>query len=234
RYPDEASRARFYGALRERASAIPGVLDAAVTNNVPLHRLTFGGFSIVGRLEPPADQATIADHSDGSPEFFRVMGLRMLAGRDFTPTDVERNAGSGDGVVIVNRAFAEKYLGADPLRERIRRQDAERAYQVIGVVADYRAAGVTAGPRPTVFFPGMATKQGMLLLRTKVAPESLTDAIRSSMAAADADLAAVQVDTVVGYLDRYVLSEPRFFTALVSAFALLALILALLGVYSVI
>src|SRR5262249_31790949 len=84
------------------------------------------------------------------------------------------------------------------------------------------------------FFPGMATTQGMLLLRTKVAPESLTDAIRSSMAAADADLSAVQVDTLVAYFDRYVLSEPRFFTALVSAFALLALILALLGVYSVI
>jgi putative ABC transport system permease protein len=234
RYPDDASRARFYEALRERASTIPGVLDAAVTNNVPLHRLTFGGFSIVGRPEPPADQPKIADHSNGSPEFFRVIGLRMLAGRDFTSADVERDAGIGDGVVIVNRAFAETYLGPDPLRERIRRQGSERAYQVVGVVADYRAAGVTAGPRPTFFFPGMAAQQGMLLLRTRVAPESLADAIRSTVAAVDPDLSAVQVDTVVGYFDRFVLSEPRFFAALVSAFALLALILALLGVYSVV
>jgi hypothetical protein len=86
-YPDGASQSRFFRTLMDRVRAIPGVTAASVVDQLPLHRVSASNFFIVGRPEPPTGSSPIADTAHVSPNYFSVIGLRLLAGRFFTDAD---------------------------------------------------------------------------------------------------------------------------------------------------
>jgi len=227
RYPDPPTRARFFDTLRERARSLPGVLEATVADALPMHRLTFTSFTIVGQPDPDPSSPLIADFAHIGADYFRTFGVPLLAGRDFSDAEI---AGALP-VAIVNRAFARKFLGErDPIGLQIRDQD--RAVQIVGVAADYREMGAERELRPQVFRPSVRSPGAMVIVRLAGPSKPTAQAVRSLVASMDRELAAGEVRTLEEWNDQFV-ADRRFSTMLLAIFAGLALVLALVGVYSV-
>src|SRR5262249_44013768 len=110
RYPDGAVRSRFFRSLMDRARAIPGVTEAAVVDNLPLHSVSASNFYIAGRPNPPPGSLPIADSADVSPGYFQMLGLRLEAGRFFTESDLADTEKDKEAVAIVNRAFVRQFF----------------------------------------------------------------------------------------------------------------------------
>jgi hypothetical protein len=156
-----------------------------------------------------------------------------LAGRDFTTADVERNArGKGDGVVIVNRAFCIKFFdGRIPIGERLLLDD-DRPFEIVGVAENFLVMGAYSDARPQFFEAGMDAPKGLLLLRTRVLPESLSDEIRAMLLSLDGELSVTQISDMDHELSE-ALADSRSIAVVMGVFAGLALLLAMIGVYSV-
>jgi putative ABC transport system permease protein len=118
RYPDEASRSRFFRALLDQARSLPGVTAAAVADNLPLHSVSAGNFYIAGRPDPPLDALPIADFANTSPNYLALLRLPILTGRPLTDADLEAterafaNPKGGEGFCVVNQALAHQFFGA--------------------------------------------------------------------------------------------------------------------------
>jgi putative ABC transport system permease protein len=176
----------------------------------------------------------MADYAQASPDYLRMIGMRLLAGRFFTANDLALNEKDGDGVVIVNEAWVKKFMdGEEPLGRRILNAGKKNAaYQIIGVVADYRPLGVENGPRPQIFWPNLKLNSASLLVRTQAAPETMVKPLQAAVAALDKSLPTNKIETMEHHLHPWV-SQRQFNTLLMSVFAGLALLLALIGVYGV-
>jgi putative ABC transport system permease protein len=233
RYPDAPSRARFLNELLTRARNMPGVTSAAITDTLPLHYVTMVTFNRADRPKQAAGKAPVTDVANISPGYLNVIGVPVLAGRPLTDADVARNNGKGDGVVLINQSFADTYLsGEDPLSVRLMLDGGSRAYQVVGVVKDFRALGAEEDVRPQYFRAGVDTARSMLVLRTAVPPESLAGDARALLWSLDKELVTADVGTMEAFIDRSL--ELRWFgLVLLAAFAALALLLAMIGIYSV-
>src|SRR5205814_2033158 len=167
RYPDDASRSRFFRHLIERARSIPGASVAGVIDNLPLHSLSIVNFIIAGRPEPNFESIPVADIGQVSPDALSVLGVRLEAGRLFTDADRAQAEKEGDRVVIVNRAFARQFFdGEDPIGKRLLTRDKKRASDIVGVVSDFRPMGVERGTRPQIFHPYLKLKTATLIMRT--------------------------------------------------------------------
>jgi len=227
RYPDPQGRARFFDTLRERARTLPGVLDATVADALPMHRLTFTSFTIVGQPDPDPKAPLIADFAYIGADYFRTFGVPLLAGRNFSDAEIV----SALPVAIVNRAFARKFMGGrDPIGQQIRVQD--RAVPIVGLAADYREMGAEGELRPQVFRPSVRSPGAMVIVRLAGQATPTAQAVRSLVASMDRELAAGQVRTLEEWNAEF-LADRRFSTVLLTIFAGLALLLALVGVYGV-
>ena len=233
RYPDAASRSRFFREVMERARAVPGVMAAAVVDNLPLHRVTMSNFSIAGRPDPPITSLPLADTAHVSPDYFQAIGLRLEAGRFFTASDLTLAEQDKDAVVIVNQTFARQFFsGQDPLGARLFKDDRKHVNQIIGVVADYRPMGAEMGTRPQIFWPYLKLNNATLIVRTASPPGSFARAIQQVVWTVDKDVPAEDVKSMDHYVDQW-LSQRKFNTLLLSVFAGLALVLAMIGIYGV-
>jgi putative ABC transport system permease protein len=239
RYPDGASQSRFFRSLLERVRNLPGVSDAALTDNLPLHRVSASNFSIAGRPDPPMNALPIADFASGSPNYLTLLRLPLLAGRGFTDADLETTERAaegpkgGDGVCIVNQAFARKFFqGESPIGQRLLDGDKAHGCRIVGMAADYRAMGPENGARPQIFRPSLRHGSASLVVRANGAAAAVASGIRNTVYGLDREL---KVDTLWP-LDHWVddwQSQRRFNTLLLAVFAGLALLLALAGIYSV-
>jgi predicted permease len=238
RYPQEFSNfpdgwARtfaFQRELLERVRAISGVRRAALALNDPLTAGFTNSFVIEGR-EADADQ--------GQPEvptrpvssgYFAAAGVPLVNGREFTDSD---DSGSPP-VVIINQAMADHYFpDVDPLGQRIRFWGTPRT--IVGVVGNERFNGLSEDPAPAMYPPmeQQPMRNGMLLVRTAGEPRDVLPALRSAIWSVDPDLAPFNVQTMGEALEDS-LAQQRFLAILLAAFAGLALLLALVGVYGVI
>jgi putative ABC transport system permease protein len=233
RYVDDAGRSRFFRAVLDRVRAVQGVTAAAVIDNLPLHQIADSNFYIAGRPEPSLQSLPIADTAHASPEYFRVIGLRLLAGRFFTDADQAFTEKDKDAVVIVNQAFARQFFpGEEPLGKRLLSPDKKHASEIVGVVADYRPMGVENGVRPQMFWPDLRLRSATLIVRTRTEPVSLAHSIQSAIWSLDKDVPADKVLSMDFYLDEWQ-SQRKFNTLLMGIFAGLALLLAMMGIYGV-
>jgi putative ABC transport system permease protein len=233
RYPDAASRNRFYDTLLPRVRAIPGVSLATVSTTLPLRAVNFTSFTIAGVPKPAnVNELPTADTAEVGSNYFSLMGLPVLQGRDFNPADSTRSRGKGDGTVLINRAFAETFFkGQNPLGQRLQLEN-DRPFEIVGVVENFLAMGALDDARPQFFRARTEASSSLLLLRTAVEPESLSDEVRSAVLSLDPELPVAKVKSMDGTI-REETSDPQFVVALMSAFAALALLLAMLGVHSV-
>ncbi len=232
-YPSGESRSRFFRELMMHARAVPGVAGVSVVDNLPLHRVSFVNFYIAGRPEPPKTSLPMADYAQSSPDYLGLIGMKLLAGRFFTENDLALNEKDRDGVVIVNEAWVRKFMnGEAPLGKRILNSGKKNAFEIIGVVADYRPMGAENGTRPQMFWPYLKLNSASLLVRTRAAPEGMIKSLQGAVAALDKSLPTNKVETMEHHL-HYWLSQRQFNTLLMSVFAALALLLAMIGVYGV-
>jgi len=233
RYRDDASRARFFRALLERANATPGIQSAAVVDNPPLHKIAMSNFSVQGRPDPPLNQLPIADKDHMSPGYFDLIGLRMEAGRAFTASDLVITEKGPNAVVIVNRAFARQFFpNENPVGHRLLNPDKKQASEIVGIVSDFRPMGVENGTRPTIFWPDLRLNAASLMIRSSSPTAALAAAVRDLVWSLDKELPATEVQPMKHYVDEW-LSQRRFNTFLLGVFAALALILGMLGIYGV-
>ena len=231
RYPREKLIA-FYEQLYRRLAALPGSPSAAWTDRVPLT----GGqapapVAIAGRSLPPLSQRPQANRHLVSPKYFSTLAIPIRAGRDFD----ERDNARVPHVVIVNETFARRYLpGEDPMGRTLITGMAQLPSQIVGVVADVRSTSLNTPPEADYFLPSFQRPEPFtnILVRTNVGPAAMTPVVREMLRAVDPDLPLLQPQALTTRIARTV-ADRKLALMLLGGFAALALILATLGVYSV-
>ncbi len=230
-YPDADGRARLLETIVDTARAVPGVSLASMGDALPLHRVSITSFEVVGQPPLPPGQFITADYANVLPGYLDVLGVPLLAGRSLTMGDVAAGRGTGEGAVAVNRAFVDTFLpSVDPLAQRLKIKD--RVYAIAGVVANFRALGAEEDVRPQFFLPGVNGETAILVLRSPLPADAVSVSLRNVLASVDENLSTARIRTMDDYVDEW-LQVRRFGLVLLSVFAGLALVLAMIGVNGV-
>ena len=234
RYREDGPVRDFSDHLIEQVQALPGVRAAAISNSLPPDETDFSSeFYIEGRPVPKA--ADIAFYGIVSPDYFKALQIPVTGGRVFTHSDTP----DAPRVAVINETFRHRFFGAeDPLRSRINTGSPSEPtwLQIIGVVGDVKYNGVTEDVQPLIYqsLDQRPTGGGFLLVKSEVNdPLSLVGSIRNEIKKLDPDLPVTNVATMEQRLSNAV-SQPRFRTTLIGLFAIVALILACVGIYGVI
>ncbi len=220
--------------IQERLAAVPGVDEVAVASDLPLD---FNSSSTrcypIETTHPAAEDGLIAGYSEAGPGFFRAMGIPQLRGRSFSEADRQ---GTGP-TVVVNETFAERFWpGEDPVGRQFAGFGRQRIYTVIGVVADGRYR--TLGEEQQAFF-WRAFHQfsdygsASIIVRSGLPPEQLLPTIRREVQDIDPELPIFNLRTVTQFRGL-MLFIPRLVGGMAAALGLLALVLAVTGLYGVI
>jgi putative ABC transport system permease protein len=234
KYKEDAQRAAFYSELVQRVKTLPGVQSAAVVNYVPLGGSNSSdAFLIEGTPEPPPGQENDGRYRVCTPDYFQTMGISILKGRSFTDQD---NAKSKP-VIIVNETLAQRYWpNGDALGKRIRFYGPlERApwMEIVGIVQDVKHE-LNLPVTPDYYLPHAQDSWNAMVLvaRTSVEPQSMAASIRQQVLAIDKDQPVFDVRTMheVRAISVAVYS---FGSATMGIFAIVALVLAAIGIYGV-
>jgi putative ABC transport system permease protein len=234
RYGDAARRLAFFEELERRLASRPGVASVAFANRLPLR----GGWSTGIQTERdaglrPAPFAD-ADAQAVSRGYFRTLGIPVLRGRLFEPSDRD----GAPYVAVVNEEFARRrFPGEDVLGKRFRRGDKAPWVTVVGVVASLRRDGPEGPQAPQVYFAAAQTalypvRLADVAVRGRSDAQGLVALVRSEVGALDAEQPLSRVMTLEAALARD-LAPRRFGLTLLGGFALVALVLTLVGVYGV-
>ncbi len=238
RYASSEATVQFYENVLDRLKAAPGVDTAAATSFVPVGGGGFGlgrVFLAEGWPEPPGGPDVGASWNVVTPDYFRTMGISLLAGRPFTRDDREKST----PVMIVSRAFATQMFGAEnPLGRRVRSwRDENILREIVGVADNVRYEGLAERDVPRqVYVPHAQNTWGSLtiVVRSKTgSPRGLESTLRREEAALDADLALANISSLDEIALRSVSGE-RYSTLLISLLALTALALGAVGIYGLI
>ncbi|HEX2343345.1 MAG TPA: ABC transporter permease [Vicinamibacterales bacterium] len=215
--------------------AMPEVRDAAVIQGVPMRAGSFfTSFSIEGRPDTPVDRPS-GRIRVVSPGYFGVMNIPILSGRDYDEHDEVGEVGSLPSV-IVNRTLAERcWPGQDAVGKRVRMSWRSSPSLIIGVVGDVRYTGLDADAGNEFYLPeGLYPQAAItLLVRTNRDPLALYPDMHRRIVKIDNDALVFDVKPMTELIAES-LAPRRFSTILLSAFAIVALILSLAGIYAVI
>lgn len=227
----------FFQEAVKRIEAIPGVQQASNVSTLPLNRgraLTNFGMPVLFDSNPEVDISSRprADVRLVNSDFFRTMGIPILKGRDFTEREIVEPEAR---VIIINETMARRYWPKEnPLGRRIKLNRLEPWDEIIGVVGDIKTTDLDGEVEPTVYWPhhswGFAF--GALVTRTTSEPASVAPAIMREIHALDPDAAISDVQPMEEVLWRSI-ARPRFNTLLLTVLALVALALAVVGIYGV-
>ena len=248
-YSTQASIDTFNDTLLRRLAILPGVKSVGITSNLPASG--FGGssaFVTEGYVPHKGDALSLGWPSQTIGDYFGAAGIAILRGRDFTPADTVQSP----LVAIVNRTLADKFWpGQDPIGKRIRwgMQETPTPWMtVVGMIGDVRQSTPDAPVQYQLYQPacqnvasyGMLAPAGSLnaqggaiVMRTSRDPEQSIEDLRGAVRQIDLQLPLIQVQS----MDKAVSESEaprRFNAALISSFAGAAVLLALLGIYSII
>lgn len=208
--------------LVDRLKALPGVSAVGLADHLPLGTQTDqSAIKVDGRT-------VVFDFAAISPGYLQSMGVPLLKGRDFNDGD----SGSAPDVVLVNEAFAKKvWPDEDPVGKQMRVPGTQRQGQVAGVVGTGKYRSLGEDPRPFVFLSLLENYQptAVVVVRTSVAPAAMVETVRREMAGVDPAL-AVQAQTLKEHL-KLALFPAEAAGTLLGSFGLLALALAVVGLY---
>jgi putative ABC transport system permease protein len=231
-YSTPQQRQIFARRLIEEIRRQPGMQEAALTSSLPYTTGNPGYGVLMNGVEQAGPGMPIANFRSVSPDYFRVLGVSLRAGREFSDADHEHTP----MVVIINETMAERYWpNADPIGQRIK-ETANRAVwrEIVGVVGSVRHSGRGAEPRPEMFVPWNQVPASALnvAVRTQVEPASVGITLRRAVATIDSNLPVFEVLTMEERLSESV-AQPRFHATLLVIFAALALVMAVVGLYAV-
>jgi predicted permease len=225
RYPSPAQRSSFFDAALQRIRALPGVEAAGTIDDLPLKDGSSQTLDLEG-YTPQRDPVAVQVRQV-SPGYVRAMGIQVLRGRDIVESDAE--------VLLVSADAAKLYWGADdPIGRRAALPFSKTVLrQVVGIVGDVKQRNLNEATTPTVYFYtrepyGRAT----FVLRTSVPPVTLAQPAVAAIRAIDPGQPVGDIRTMVQVLDGRLTSQ-RFSALLLGVFAGVALLLAAVGIFSV-
>ena len=235
RYP-YLKQITFYDELLADLNARPG-LQATAAAPLPLAGSRYSVSFEPPNMSLPPSKRPSADFGIVAPRYFQMMGIPIIAGRDFTKADTDAAPRS----VMVNESFVRQYLGdRNPIGQRIRpsvRTTEKEApwREIVAVVGDFRQRSLSEASRPAYFVP---YSQGLIstlfiVMHTAGEPARAVDEVRKAVARKDPELAVYDVRTMEEYVALSV-GSARFQTQLLSLFAALALVLTAVGLYGVV
>jgi predicted permease len=248
-YATQPAVDEFSQSLLSNLRQLPGVEAVGVTSLLPASGDSWEiAFTLDGYVPPKGTGMNMASMSMVLGDSFHALGIRLLRGRLFTPQD----KANSQLVAIVNQKMAQHYWpGQDPIGKRLRRGLPETAtpwMTVVGEVEDVKLGSPDADTMQQVYQPvtqsvategdfaaagELSARYGYIVLRTQVAPEQMEDALRAVVRKLDPQLPLYKVQTMEDAISG---SEAprRFNTVLISSFAMIAVLLSVLGIYSVI
>lgn len=226
---NEASQRSFYMGVLERLRANPATQESAMLFPFP-----FGGgnaqagFQVVGQPARPPEQEISAELNSISPGYLRASGVRLIQGRDFSESD----GPSSPPVALISESLLKEFGGKDPIGEKI---DLGEPVTVIGIVSDVRRRSLDTPPKGAVYLPYTQFVLPYMgaVVRTDRGAGTVASAVRSAVAEIDPDLPIGDVKTMAQIIEEST-EEPRFRSFLIATFAVLALLLAAVGVYGLI
>jgi putative ABC transport system permease protein len=240
RYPGDNHLVLFAQRLMESLQQHPGIENVAITNSTLFRGSMHIAPVIIPGVTNERDIGNQAQEKSVTPDYFRCLGIHVVSGRTFSDRDVQGIT----RVAVINESLARRYWGSQsPLGKNvILGPNPEDSVQIIGVVADTRDTSLRVGPQPQVyvaFFQGSGafsqkSSAGIhLLIRTASDPAALISDVRRQIWSQDKDLPITKVQTMAEAISESV-SERRFQSLLLGAFAGLGLVLTLVGIYGVI
>lgn len=255
KYSTLAARRQFFDQLVHRVNQTPGIEAAAASTEIPLQGGSNGYIKVDGE-NSPALTGQLVGWNYITPGYFQTLGIPLLAGRTFTPSDVDRTAAVAAKLFELYKAAK----GAPPnipenltMTAIISKDTADTFWRnqnpigrsfhwngvkvtILGVVGNVKEYGIRAKPMPQAYFPFPLTlafeSYGRLTVRTRIAPLGTLPAIRRQLHALDDTLAASGAQTMQELIASDT-EDATVQTFLLGAFATLALILAAVGLYGV-
>jgi putative ABC transport system permease protein len=236
-YPRSDRVAQFWTDLQQRVSALPGVSAATMMSGLPPMRRADTNTTPIEGYQPAPDRPAIEiDYYQAvGPRYFETMGIRLTAGRLFDDHDGPDAA----RVVIVNQALERRvWPNGSALGHRMQVGGGGVWSTIVGVVADVKNSGIDQPAGTEVYFPFrqagmMSMRSGYLAVRTAGPPSGVARAAREVVRTLDPTLPVNKLrdmDEVMWSLE----ARPRLLTVLLTAFAVLAVTLAAVGIYGVI
>ena len=232
-YPDDAHQVAFERLLRARLEALPGVQSAATVNDLPLGNA--GGtsrFVLAGHARIPAEEYE-ANSREISPNYFQTMGIPLRRGRVFN----EHDDAKAPRVIIINQTLADMlFPGQDPIGKRIDFTYTKdpNLQEIVGVVGDENLGQLDRKATPAIYGPYAQDPYSFLgvTIRTEGDPSAAAGSVRAAMHELDASLPVNSLVT----MERIIADSPsvavrRYPAYLIGAFASLAMVLAMLGIY---
>ena len=248
KYQTDEQKILFYHALLEKVGALPGVQATSLASRPPLDDNGWDMlFLIEGRPEPPPHlQPSLRVHLV-APDYFRVMGIPLLQGRDFTEQDNREHLrgsssrndwGAGLNSIIIDEEFAKRYWpNQNPLGQRVRMPWGEREKQpivtIVGVVGRIKENRLSEqGGMVQAYFPIFQQPLGNLavVVKTESEPAALLATMRQQVSQLDAALPIFAISTMKEMREHNVAPD-RLNLGLLGGFAVLALVLAMIGLY---
>ena len=232
KYSTSAQMVSFYNELLRQTQNLPGVTAAAISSALPLSPSRMTPMLAEGQPVVPFPQRPIVNIETISPQYAEVMHVPLIRGREFTAMDNER----APTVAIVNQVFVRRYWpNQNPLGKHIWIGLIKAPIEVVGIFGDVKNMSLTAAPNPEIFlpFPDLPWANLRLSLRSSGDPQLLVPTVRHRLAGLDASQAISAVQTLDHLLDS-ARAQSRFTMMLFGIFSVMALVLAVVGIYGVI
>jgi predicted permease len=220
--------ASLFPELQRRLSALPGVASVGYSS-FPLVSGASAAQDIYFANE--SDQSPQVDVLNVGPNFFETMRIPLLAGRTYNARDFLDTSEKEAKVVIVNHTFARRFFGKhNPVGELLSLAKGKApSVEIVGVVGDTKCGSLRGGIEPTLYFP-MQPGGGTFEVRTASDPKALLPSIRGAVRSVDKNLPIFHLITQTEQINRTIFQE-RLVAWLSGAFALLALVVACIGIY---
>ena len=236
RYATAAQRQVFFRKMLDRINAIPGVIASTVASSVPPYSWGWTEVEVPGKTHSDPWGTTFNMCSKG---YFATLGRHLLSGRLLSQSDVE----SARHATVINQTLARAYFrNENPIGQRIKFSTFEMYsdwprdayFEIIGVVADTKNHGLRSPPRPEAYFPYTLTGIGYLRVMVRIAGNSggIVASMRREISTLDPDVAISETGSVANLLKRSYFAEPQFISIALGTFTAIALVLVVIGVFS--
>ena len=224
----------FFSELNRRLEAIPGVQSAGAISFIPFAGTgSATGFTIVGRPEPAAGDQPVTGVSVVEPHFFRTLSIPLIKGRELT----ENDTGDASRVLLINETLAQKYFpNEDPIGKRlmISWDRSDGSEEIVGVVGDVHQDGLSTEVKPMIYWPSARTPYSTMSIAIRATgnPMNFVSAVKEKVHSLDPNLPLADLKPMEDWMSDSI-AQPRFNTQLLTIFAVVALILAGVGIYGV-
>ncbi|HKR61156.1 MAG TPA: ABC transporter permease, partial [Pyrinomonadaceae bacterium] len=230
KYSTPEKAGAFFSELEGRVSSLPGVETVGTVTELPLSgQPNDMPYTVEGRPPVSIDQAFDNDFRRVNRNYFSAMRIPFFRGRNFTEQEVRQSA----KVVIISDLLARQvFPNEEPIGKRLIMALGNEPFEIIGIVGDIRHRGLDTTPSAAMYMPTNQSPWTNLVVRTKGDPANLVGPVRNEVRGIDPDQPVADVRTMKDWMDTAV-AGPRYRTALLALFALVALVLASTGIYGV-